>query len=209
MQQTAAIAAIATLLGGTYLLLRSMQHQGSGGGEITTDNTSEGSIFDMNSIANQVTAAATPSPADNPTTLSPAGIAALQAREGFSATPYSDHKGNSIGFGHLIKPGESLTYVSVSQATDLMMADVQWAQDAVRSAITVPINQAQFDALVSFCYNVGAGAFKGSTLVRKINQDDTTAPLEFARWVYASGAVNSALINRRDSERQQFESASA
>ena len=209
MQQTAAIAAIATVLGGTYLLLRGMQHQGSGGGEITTDNTSEGSIFDMNSIANQVTAATTPSPQENPSTLSGAGIAALQAREGFSATPYADHKGYSIGFGHLIKPGENLTFVSVSQATDLMISDVQWAEDAVRSAITVPINQAQFDALVSFCYNVGSGAFKGSTLVRKINQDDPAAVLEFHRWVYASGEVNPALVRRRDSEQQQFESASA
>ena len=209
MQQTAALAAIATVIGGTYLILRGMEQRGSGGGQITTDNTSEGSIFDMNSIANQLTAAATPSPADNPTTLSQSGIAALQAREGFSATPYADHKGNSIGFGHLIKPGESLTYVSVSQATDLMMADVQWAQDAVRSAITVPINQAQFDSLVSFCYNVGSGAFKGSTLVRKINQDDPAAVLEFHRWVYASGEVNPALVRRRDSEQQQFESASA
>ena len=209
MQQTATIAAIATVLGGAYFMLQAMQRQGSGGGVITTDNTSEGSILDLNSVANMIAAQATPSPQENPTTLSADGIQALQKREGFSATPYSDHKGYSIGFGHLIKPGESLSYVSVGQATDLMMADVQWAQEAVFSAITVPISQGQFDALVSFCYNVGAGAFKGSTLVRKINSGDPTAPNEFGRWIYASGQQNGALIARRNSEQNQFESAQA
>lgn len=209
MQNTPALIAVATILGGAFLLMRGMQQQGSGGDQITTDNTNEGSIFDMNAIANQLTAAATGGTSGNPDTLSPQGIAALQKREGFSATPYADHKGFSIGFGHLIKPGEALQYVSIAQATDLMMQDVQWAQDAVFSAIAAPITQAQFDALVSFAYNVGAGAFKGSTLVRKINTGDTTAAAEFSRWIYASGQQNAALITRRTSERQQFESGTA
>lgn len=209
MQQTATIAAIATVLGGAYFMLQAMQRQGSGGGVITTDNASEGSILDFNSVANMLANEATPSPQENPRTISQDGIQALQKREGFSATPYADHKGQSIGFGHLIKPGESLTYVSIGQATDLMLSDIQWAQDAVFSAVTVPITQGQFDALVSFCYNVGAGAFKGSTLVRKINSGDHSAPDEFGRWIYASGQKNSALIARRNSEQNQFESAQA
>jgi lysozyme len=210
MQQTAAFAAFATVLGGAYLLMRSLQtQQGSGGGQITTDNTSEGSFFDMNSMANQIAAAATPAPSGNPSALSSAGLAALQMREGFSATPYADHKGYSIGYGHLIKAGESLDFVTQGEALDLLLKDVAWAEKAVSDSITAQITQGQFDALVSFAYNIGAGAFKGSTLVRQINMGDSKASEQFDRWVYASGVVNSALVRRRQQERQQFESSTA
>ncbi|MFZ3221284.1 MAG: lysozyme, partial [Rhodoferax sp.] len=182
---------------------------GSGEGVITTDNTTEGSALDFSGLGNQMMDAMTPAPQDNPTTMSGTGLAALQKREGFSATPYADHKGYSIGYGHLIKAGENLTSVSVQQALDILAADVQWAQDAVASAITVPLTQAQFDALVSFCFNVGEGAFKRSTLVARINAGDPAASAEFGRWVYASGTVNQSLVARRQSEQNQFESATA
>ena len=69
MENGPALIAVATVLGGAYLLMRGMQQQqGSGQGLITTDNTTEGSILDTNGIANQITAAATPSPTTNPTT---------------------------------------------------------------------------------------------------------------------------------------------
>lgn len=209
MENAPALIAAATVLGGAYLLTRAVAQAGSGGGAVGTDNTFEGSILDLNGLANQVAAAATPAPQDNPQGMSDQGLKALMAREGFSATPYADHKGNSIGFGHLIKPGESLDYVTVQQATDILMSDVAWAVDVVRASIVVPINQSQFDALVSFAYNVGAGAFARSTLVRRINTGDPGAAQEFARWVYASGVVNQALVARRQSERQQFEGATA
>lgn len=209
MQTTPALIALAAFFAGAALLIRGSQAQGSGAGVVTTDDTNEGSIFDFGGIMNQITDAATPAPQDNPTTLSQAGLAALQNREGFSAKPYADHKGYSIGYGHLIKEGENLTYVSVAQALDLLASDVQWAQDAVLSAITVPITQNQFDALVSFAYNVGAGAFKRSTLVKRINAGDSDAGQEFGRWVYASSQKNQGLIARRQSERQQFESSYA
>lgn len=209
MQKAAAALAAGTVLGGAYLIMRAMQTRGSGQGTVTTEDTSEGTIFDMNGIANQITAAATPSPTENPHTMSAAGLAALQTREGFSPTPYPDHKGYSIGFGHLIKPGENITQVTLQQATDLLANDVAWAEASVYGAITVPITQAQFDALVSFAYNVGAPAFERSTLARKINTGDTSASQEFSRWVFASGQVNPALVQRRQGERQQFESGTA
>lgn len=209
MQTGPALFAVATVLGGTYLLLQGMQQRGSGGGDVGTDNSTEGTIFDMNGIANQVAAAATPSPTDNPHSMSADGLERLKQREGFSPTPYSDHKGYSIGYGHLIKAGESLAHVTIDQATQLLMSDVGWAEGSVYGAVTAPVSQVQFDALVSFCYNVGAPSFERSTLVRKINMGDPTAAAEFDRWVYASGQVNTALVNRRSSERAQFESASA
>lgn len=209
MDKAPLLVAMATVLAGTWLLLKGMQQQGSGGGDITTENTMEGTLMDQNGIANQVASAFTPTPAGNPFQMSAQGLEQLKTREGFSANKYPDHKGYSVGFGHLIKPGESLDYVSVAQATDLLMQDVAWAESSVYKAITVPIAQVQFDALVSFCYNVGAPSFERSTLVRKINSGDDTAPAEFDRWVYASGARNGALVARRASERQQFESATA
>ena len=209
MTQAPAILAAATLLGAAFLLLKAMEQQGSGAGDVGTNDSTEGTIFDMNGIANQLTAAATPAPEGNPTRMSAAGLDALKVREGFSASPYPDHKGYSIGYGHLIKPGERLSYVSIQQATDILAADVAWAQDAVTASITAPISQAQFDALASFCFNVGAGAFARSTLVRRINQGDPAAADEFARWVFASGQVNGALVARRNSEQAQFESATA
>jgi lysozyme len=209
MQTTPALIAIATLIGGAYLLLQAMQQAGSGAGAIGTDSAGEGGILDIEGLGTQIMAAVTPTPPDNPDSLSGPGLAALQRREGFSATPYADHKGYSIGYGHLIKPGENLTSVTVSEALDILASDVQWAMEAVRSAVTVPLTQGQFDALVSFCFNVGAPAFKRSTLVRRINAGDSAASAEFSRWVYASGKVNPSLVSRRQSEQNQFESASA
>lgn len=138
--------------------------------------------------------------------LSADGLRRLAEEEGFSATPYSDFKGNSIGHGHLIRPGESLTYVTREQARDLLLSDVAWAEAAVRSAVDVQLQQHQFDALVSFAFNVGASAFGRSTLVKKLNAGDLAgAAAEFPRWNLAGGAVLPTLVARRARERATFE----
>ncbi|CAN5165890.1 hypothetical protein BH10PSE16_BH10PSE16_43760 [soil metagenome] len=141
--------------------------------------------------------------------LSNTGLSKIKVFEGFSATPYPDHKGNSIGYGHLIKAGENLTYVTRAQAETILLKDAEWAQNAVRNSIKVTLAQGQFDALVSFCYNVGEGAFRSSMLVKRINAGDSGAPAEFDRWIYASGQVNQTLVARRQDERADFESAYA
>lgn len=138
--------------------------------------------------------------------LSYAGLQRLKQEEGFSHTPYPDHKGYSIGYGHLIRPGESLTYVTREQGEELLLQDVTWAEDAVSAAVQVPLSVNQFDALVLFAYNVGAPAFRASTLVRLLNAGDYAgAAAQFPRWVYASGQVNQTLVARRDRERALFE----
>jgi lysozyme len=139
--------------------------------------------------------------------LSPAGLDALKLREGFAPTQYPDHKGYSIGYGHLILPTDPYnadTVLSEAEAAQILAGDVSWAESAVANKITAPLSQNQFDALVSFCFNVGAGAFGGSTLVRRINANDPGAADEFARWVIASGVVNESLVTRRRSEVTQF-----
>ena len=138
--------------------------------------------------------------------MSPAGLAMLKQFEGFSELPYPDHKGFSIGYGHLIKAGENLTRVTPDQALQLLAGDIDWAERAVRTAVKVPMSQNQFDSLVSFAFNVGEGAFKSSTMVRKLNAGDTAgAAAEFGRWINASEQVNAALVARRDTERRNFE----
>lgn len=138
--------------------------------------------------------------------LSQNGLDFIKAREGFSAYSYPDHKGRSIGYGHLIKPGESFEEpISGTVADSLLMNDVSWAVNVVNNSVNVPLTQNQFDALVSFAFNVGAGAFAKSTLVKRINNDDPQAVNEFARWVYASGKVLPALVARRELEVNLFQ----
>lgn len=140
-------------------------------------------------------------------TLSPSGLDKIKGFEGFSATPYSDHKGNSIGYGHLIKAGENLTFVTREQAAEILSRDVAWAENSVRKSVQVALTQAQFDSLVSLCFNIGQGAFEKSTLVAKLNAGDSGASAQFDRWVYASGSVNASLVARRQQERADFETA--
>jgi lysozyme len=138
--------------------------------------------------------------------LSYSGLAQLKDAEGFSHTPYPDHKGHSIAHGHLIKPGEDLTYVTREQGEQLLLADVTWAEEAVNASVHVPLTPNQFDALVLLAYNIGAPAFRSSTLVRLLNAGDYAgAAAQFPRWVYASGVVNTTLVARRDRERNLFE----
>ena len=72
------------------------------------------------------------------------------------------------------------------------------AADAVNDAVEVPLNQDQFDALVSFVFNVGAGAFEGSTLLRLLNEGRyRDVPKQLDRWVKADGRTLEGLVRRR------------
>lgn len=203
------LIALAAVLVGAWMLLAGQA--GSGGGAITTEDNESSIIMNPESVLNQVATAVSGDAGlpDMPQSLSPLGRSRLEGYEGFSATPYPDHKGNSIGFGHLIKPGENLTVLTREEASGLLSSDVAWAEDAVRSCIKVALSQGQFDALVSFCFNVGEGAFKRSTIVKRINAGDPGASQEFDRWVFASGQRNAALVARRASERAIYESGYA
>jgi lysozyme len=143
---------------------------------------------------------------DAQVTMSPAGLAMLQRLEGFSATPYVDAHGYSIGYGHFIKAGESFTTITRDQALQLLQQDLVWAERAVRTNVLVPLTQSQFDALVSFVYNVGETNFRGSTLLRKLNAGDYEGALaEFPKWNRSGGDVVDALVERRAQEQQLFE----
>ena len=77
--------------------------------------------------------------------------------------------------------------------------------DKILQLVKVPLNQNQFDALVSICYNIGMGNFSKSTLLKKINQGDFKgASLEFEKWNKSGGIVLAGLVKRRLKEKALF-----
>ena len=149
-------------------------------------------------------------------TITDAGLNLIAQFEGFSATAYNDPPGSdkwSIGFGHQIQPGEDhymTDTLTVDQGRALLALDTSNAQTVVRGAISWPLTPAQFDALTSFVYNIGAGAFKAGTVPAKINAGDLAGAAATMRQYNkvhdASGAlvVNDVLTQRRATEAAAF-----
>jgi lysozyme len=91
------------------------------------------------------------------------------------------------------------------EAERLLRSDLQWSREAVNGYVEVPLSQEQYDALVSFVFNVGGSAFRRSTLLRKLNAYDYVgAADEFPRWNKQKGKVLRGLTNRRMYERAKF-----
>ncbi|RDD82426.1 lysozyme [Dyella tabacisoli] len=139
-------------------------------------------------------------------TVSATGIALIQRFEGCRLVAYRDSVGVwTIGYGHTgpdVQPGMS---IDAAQADSLLQADLAHATAAILSLVTVPLRQPQLDALASFVFNLGAKAFAGSTLLRKLNAGDYAgAAAEFPRWSNAGGQPVAGLLRRRIAERTLF-----
>ncbi|WP_445505759.1 glycoside hydrolase family protein [Niallia sp. 03091] len=119
--------------------------------------------------------------------------------------PVPTEKHYTIGYGHYgpdVRLGQVITQ---AQAEKLLKDDLKKYEDGVLSAIKVSLNQNQFDALVSFAYNLGVGALKSSDLAKYINKKDLVgAGKEFAKWIHAGGNVLSGLVKRRAAEAELF-----
>lgn len=131
------------------------------------------------------------------------GYRALAGWESLGGEPWT------IGVGHTggVKPGDTCTE---EQAMNWLRADVAWAEAAVRNNVGVKLSQGQFDALVSLVFNIGAGQFGSSTLLRRLNDtppDYAGAAAEFPRWIHAGSKVLPGLVKRRALERAMFEGA--
>lgn len=145
---------------------------------------------------------------------SQSGIDFIADHEGLRLTVYADQAGlNTIGYGHLIKPGEEYLYgapITQVQAKELLAGDLVIAENAVNNNITRVLNQNEFDALVSLTFNIGAYAFRTSTVCKRINADDTKENITEAwlRWdkVTINGELVSSrgLYTRREDEVQLF-----
>lgn len=140
-----------------------------------------------------------------PFTISQEGLALIKSFEGCVLKAYQDPVGIwTIGYGHTHDVHSGMT-ITAKQADAYLRCDVADAEQAVNSSVTVPLTQNMFDALVSFTFNVGIGAFKKSTLLRKLNQNKLCdAVKEFDRWVYAGGKKLPGLARRRASEKKMF-----
>lgn len=113
---------------------------------------------------------------------------------GYGTTIYPD--------GRKVKKGDTCTQ---EQALEYLRYDAKKFTDAVNRAVRVPVNQNQFDALVSFTYNLGEGALSRSTLLTKLNSHDyRSAADEFGKWIYAGGRILGGLVRRRSAERDLF-----
>ncbi len=143
-------------------------------------------------------------------TLSNDGLKQLELLEGLpgglpALTAYQDSAGVwTIGFGHTgdVSPTMQCT---ASWAELTLRKDVTSAESAVAALVTASLNQNQFDALVIFVFNIGVGAFQGSTLLKLLNQGNYDAvPTQLALWnkvtVGGQKVVSNGLINRRAAE---------
>jgi spore coat assembly protein SafA len=137
--------------------------------------------------------------------LNQKGLDLIKGFEGLRLNAYQDSGGVwTIGYGHTggVKPGDRITQ---AQAEQYLRQDTGSAQQAVRNAVKVPLTQNQFDALVSFTYNLGAGALQKSTLLKKLNACDYAgAQAEFGKFVHAGGQVLQGLVRRRAEEAALF-----
>ena len=142
--------------------------------------------------------------------ISPSGMDLICNFEGKRLTAYDDGVGVwTIGFGTTVYPngikvmkGDTCTE---AQAKTYMAHDLKKFEATVNKAVTVQLNQNQFDALVSLAYNIGTNAFSKSTLVKKLNANDIRgAADQFDVWVNAGGKRMQGLVNRRAKEKEVF-----
>jgi lysozyme len=129
------------------------------------------------------------------------GLELLKKREGVRMRAYLDTKGiPTIGVGHT-GPEVYIGLVwTMQQVDDAFADDIQWAEDAVNGYVKVALTQNQFDALVSFVFNIGETQFRRSTLLKVLNKGDYIEAANcFDMWHKPV-----AIIGRRDSEKAQF-----
>jgi lysozyme len=131
----------------------------------------------------------------------------IAEEEGKRNKAYKDSKGLwTIGVGHLIKPDEQHLITATltdEEVEELLRSDLKWCSEAVEGAVKVPLQQAQFDALYSLCFNIGGTAFKNSTVVKRLNANDYQGAADaILMWNKPP-----ELVKRRKRERDLFLSA--
>lgn len=139
--------------------------------------------------------------------ISKKGLELIKAFEGLELKAYKDSVGIlTIGYGSTGSHVKSGMTITKEQAEELLKQDVSRFEKGVNDLVKVPLTQNQFDALVSFSFNLGLGNLKSSTLLRKLNASDYSgAANEFLRWNRAGGVVLKGLTRRRQTEKDIFE----
>src|SRR5690606_19343939 len=140
------------------------------------------------------------------------GLELIKEFEGFRSKPYLDAVGvPTIGYGATYYPdGKKVTMkdkpISEELATELLVEMVEDFEKGVEKTIKKTLNQNQFDALVSFSYNLGNGALASSTLAKRVNANpcDPDIKNQFMRWVNAGGKKLPGLVRRREAEAKLY-----
>lgn len=140
------------------------------------------------------------------------GLSLIKAMEGFRRYPYRCPAGvPTIGYGSTryanglpIKLSDPP--ISEADAVALLAVTLRQFEDAVTNSVSRELDQNEFDALVSLCYNIGPAAFSRSTIVKLLNQGvkKTDVADQFLRWTKANGKVLAGLVARREAERALF-----
>lgn len=137
--------------------------------------------------------------------ISKKGIDLIKRFEGCRLKAYRCPAGVwTIGYGHTnnVRPDDIITQ---NDAEELLKRDLKVHEVNVKRVVKIALTQNQFDALVSFEYNVGYGAFANSTLLKLLNAGNYNgASKQFERWVYAGDRVLEGLVKRRKAERELF-----
>ena len=136
----------------------------------------------------------------------------IAKEEGCVLTPYRDFAGKwTVGVGHLLGGSGPHARITKAEAQDLLRFDVRRFEDTINRIVAVPLEQHEFDALVSFTFNVGAGAFASSTLLKMLNAGRRDEAAEqFLVWCkYTDPATgkkltSATLLGRRRRERLMF-----
>lgn len=142
------------------------------------------------------------------TTTSARGLALIKSFEGLRLSPYLCAAGvSTIGWGSTVyEDGRRVRMgdpaITEARAEALLRATLRTYEQGVDSFTRDDVSQAQFDALVSFAYNLGNGALKSSTLLKKVNAAPADAGIraEFGKWVNAGGKRLAGLVRRRAAE---------
>ena len=155
--------------------------------------------------------------------ISDDGVEFVAYWEGYLSKPYNDPVGHcTVGYGHLLHRGNCTPedsnkvwidgqktpgVLTKQEAKKLLKKDLTYFALEVKAVTShwYKLRQHQRDALISFAYNVGVGAYSDSTLLKKLNKgDEPGAANEFLRWVYADGIELPGLVRRRKAEREMF-----
>ena len=147
-----------------------------------------------------------------PTRLGAEGIALIKLFEGLELAAYQDGAGIwTIGYGTTKGVYQGMM-IDEGTAEDWLRRDVELAEAAIRRNVTVSIHQNQFDAMISFIYNVGIGGFKRSTMLKRLNRGDDHGAAEALEWFNkirnpetGKLRVSNGLKRRRAAERKLFE----
>ena len=137
------------------------------------------------------------------------GLELIKKFESCKLTAYKVDKSEkyyTIGYGHYGADVKKNMKITKEKAEELLKNDIKYFEECVNTYVKVPITQSMYNALVSFTYNVGGGAFKKSSLLKYVNKKQfKKASNEFKKWNKCGGKVLNGLVKRRLLEKTEFE----